>query len=93
LKISKVAFLDNTIKVYALNEVKNGMGYILGDFFAISSGHPGGQEKNNWKKMEGLGGGDPQGITDPLSEKFPNCTSETIKARPFQRVQKYFCTQ
>jgi sRNA-binding protein len=25
-----------------------------------------------------------------LSEKFPNCTSETVKARPFQRKQKYF---
>jgi hypothetical protein len=24
------------------------------------------------------------------NEKFPKCTSETIKARPFQRKQKYF---
>jgi hypothetical protein len=25
-----------------------------------------------------------------LNEKFPNCTQETIKARPFQRIRKYF---
>jgi hypothetical protein len=28
-----------------------------------------------------------------LTEKFPNCTSETIKARPFQRIEKKFCAQ
>jgi hypothetical protein len=28
-----------------------------------------------------------------ISEKFPKCTSETIKARPFQRIQKYFSSR
>jgi hypothetical protein len=26
-------------------------------------------------------------------EKFPNGTSETVKATPFQRIRKYFCAQ
>jgi hypothetical protein len=26
-----------------------------------------------------------------LSEKFPNCTSETTKSRPFKTQEKYFC--
>jgi hypothetical protein len=28
-----------------------------------------------------------------LSEKFPSCASETTKARPFKRSQKYICAR
>jgi hypothetical protein len=40
LKIAKLAHIFGNFYQLCINFVKNGQGYILGDFFPISSGHP-----------------------------------------------------